>query len=365
MEKSRGDSYSLIFIFMLFISLVFAVSTVYLFLEVNTLKLQVTTQNRQYPPTPTKSLQPPNQNVSWITYTNETFGYSIDHPNDWKISEVDDSGPGNEAYAYSTFTPPDEKGLINISAEKPEISWEYYRGELLNNGWIEYDFNGLPALLYNEAGLGADRYIIFELPDSGRTINITVSDDFGNKKSVMDEILSTFLLSNENQDTSWTTYYNPDANYSYSYPADWGSTEPCIKSQDPDCAAEVPTYSTVSDPDSAYPQGSLTLEYHGASYCPMETENVQKYNWQNLSRENITVFDTDGILFKGRENIGDATKQNYWNDRRVILISRGNYCYIINTASNRNPRQEEIFDQIISSIEFTEILDSPPDNPEF
>lgn len=197
------------------------------------------------PLTPTSS---PDPAANWKTYLNNTYMFSLKYPNDWGGGSVDDTRGGliatfskdgivigiNRFLGSSLPT-----GYTNVldwfddlkskkqKAIEPNDGYYYGPGSGNFYKWYmyykldnikEFAVNQYSAIITSNINTGVS-YIV--IPHSLYIYQITLQPIGANDNSVIQQILSTFQFTNQNQTTdisTWNTYKDSKLHIEFKYP---------------------------------------------------------------------------------------------------------------------------------------------------
>ena len=169
---------------------------------------------------------------NWKTYTYSNYGFSIQLPESWKIT--DDTDKKNIDYPYIYVDLPDdtERSIIIRPISKQKETIEHLigsQGFLKDEGVKEmigpYDALSFTQSLTFEGKSQPTLYKTYFFENDSRVFLIfqVTSTKYVN---VLDQILSTFkFLGRTNDISNWKTYKSERYKYQFKYPTDWNVSE--------------------------------------------------------------------------------------------------------------------------------------------
>lgn len=249
---------------------------------------------------------------NWKTYTSVKYGYSIQYPPDWKITNgsTEEINPTWQPISSNYYLP-----SIGISIDEHNLGWYLPHTDDPTKSYIQTTFLGLPARQRTTSEEDELEFIKDNMHFQIGMTNVDPTNSPNKKlytklnqetKEVWPKMLASFKFTqtqnspqqpnNTNQIINWQSFTNTKYGYQIKYPKGWyvsGSDTQDTLEQ------EVVVYITKEQPPSPrtydWPKTGLLVRIYEEDGTPKTPAEVASRNANLFSQKDLTPLNINGI----------------------------------------------------------------------
>jgi hypothetical protein len=166
------------------------------------------------------------------------------------------------------------------------------------------------------------------------------------------QYMSDFAVKNPE---GWKTYKDESLGFEFAYPTDWEIRIPCGKTENPHPMCDGPQdFAELYGPNN---NGSFNIRggNEGGDYtCNQDYNEVYNSSWKNLSEKHTYINGVKVRYFDGKSYAYDPSgKRGPLINQQYLLVQAGSACYEIYTSNNTDPKVQEMTNNILKSLKFS------------